>query len=412
MKDNELLWKSQQSENDSDAPPPRSREIRRSCGQLLGRLDGLLPCIYLAQHGASEWDMRKRYSDTAQGVFAIGERSDMGERPGVAPRMGLLLPVNLCRDERARASLLKIPPLIAGATDVPLSAKRRQVQACLDEGFGKDLKLDDRETFDGFLALTPTPSLFQRLHESFDYVIEVVDNPKGLVRAVKTAPFHWRSYGELMEWYHFLHAPNRFAGWKTLTPYLVWGNTGTLPSYNTERYAREGLLRPKENPARWFVLRPDLPVDCFAIRLEMEEAGWASLHLMINDDDSPVRIALSYVFDPFPDLVAWVLEIDEGDLPVAIEIDEEGVVAVLTVLPTNDPLYVLLRVTRKYGDEDTILLEGIVMRPILADDLKRELCRFFMTEFDPQQWDLEPQQGERVKAYVLSRPWLFPSNGQ
>ena len=30
-----------------------SREIVRNCGQLLGRLDYLLPCLYIAQYGAS-----------------------------------------------------------------------------------------------------------------------------------------------------------------------------------------------------------------------------------------------------------------------------------------------------------------------------------------------------------------------
>ena len=38
------------------------------------------------------------------------------------------------------------------------------------------------------------------------------------------------------------------------------------------------------------------------------------------------------MFDPFPELLAWGREIDEGDLPVEMQIDEEGLIAVLTVL--------------------------------------------------------------------------------
>lgn len=40
-----------------------SREIVRNCGQLLGRLDDLLPCLYIAQYGASDSDLRERETD-------------------------------------------------------------------------------------------------------------------------------------------------------------------------------------------------------------------------------------------------------------------------------------------------------------------------------------------------------------
>ena len=93
-----------------------SREIVRNCGPLLGRLDELLPCLYIAQYGASSQDLRARITDAAPGLFAVGARTG-GDRPGVAPRVGLLLPLSRCRDAKARASLLEIPALIAGAME-------------------------------------------------------------------------------------------------------------------------------------------------------------------------------------------------------------------------------------------------------------------------------------------------------
>ena len=75
----------------------------------------------------------------------------------------------------------------------------------------------------------------------------------------------------------------------------------------------------------------------------MQKYGWAKLHLTL--DAVTATIYLSDVFDPFNELVAWGREIDEGDLPIQIEIDEEGQEAVLTVLRTEDPERVLLRVT-------------------------------------------------------------------
>ncbi len=109
------------------------------------------------------------------------------------------------------------------------------------------------------------------------------------------------------------------------------------------------------------MIRPGLPNANLGVRLEMEEYGWAKLHLTL--DAATVSICLSEVFDPFPEMVAWGREIDEGDLPIQMEIDEEGHIAVLTVLRTENPSRVLLRVTS--SDENKILLEGVVDRATL-----------------------------------------------
>ncbi|MFO1262689.1 MAG: hypothetical protein U1E84_05005 [Rhodoferax sp.] len=391
----------------SDEPKQlQAREIKRNCGQLLGRLDDLLPCLYIAQYGAPGRAMRERLADDGAGLFAVGARSG-GDRPGIAPRDGLLLPLTLCRDENARAALLEIAKLIDGTTNATMSDRRRAVQAKLDQAFEGDLQIADKESLDGFFALTPGAGLFQRLNESFDYVTEVMDNAASVVRVAATERFHWRSFGELMEWYHRLRGADRFGAWSALTPFFVCGNTGVLHSYSTERWARAGLSRPSEEPAKWFVLRPGLPDAQLGVRLEMGEYGWAKLHLWL--DDATALIHLSDVFDPFYELVAWGREIAEGDLPIEMEIDEEGQEAVLTVLRTDDPQRVLLRISRKY--ENAILLEGIVSRAALAAALKTELIRFFTAEFDPQHWDVgrdpEPEDDYiQVKDAMLNHPWL------
>lgn len=392
----------------SDAPGgSRPREIPRNCGQLLGRLDGLLPCLYIAQCGASSRDLRARFTEATPGLFTVGERTG-GDRSGVVPHVGLLLPLSLCRDARARAALGDIPALIDNPQS-SMSERRRAVQSKLDEAFGGDLLIADKENLDGYFALRPGPGLFHRLYEAFDYVTGVVDNPADTVRITGTARFHWRSYGELMEWYHGLRGSDRFGDWSALTPFFVSGNTGALYSYSTERWARTGLDRPVEEPAKWFVIRPGVPDAQIGVRLEMGQYGWADLYLSLDAATAEVR--LSQVFDPFDELLAWAREIDEGDLPIEMEIDEEGTIVTLTVLRTDDPLRVLLRVTRSYLNE--ILLEGIVSRAALAAALKVELRRFFNDEFDPQNWDErddDDPQDEFIttKDRMLNQAWLAP----
>jgi len=394
------------SKNDKPEGQLQARETSRNVGQLLGRLDEMLPFIYIAQYGASGLDLRERTTDAAPGLFAIGKQTG-GDRPGVAPRVGLVLPISLCRDEKVRTTLLEIPALIDDTKNTTMSERRRAVQTKLDDAFGRELMIEERDGLDGFFALKPSPGLFNRLHESFDYIISVLDNPAGTIQVTETSNFHWRSYGELMEWYHGLRGSDRFGGWSALTPFYVCGDTGVLHSYSTDRWARRGLVKPAEEPSKWFVVRPSLPNANFAVRLEMEEYGWAKLHLTL--DATTVSIHLSDVFDPFPELVAWGREIDEGDLPIEMEIDEEGRIAVLTVLRTENPSRVLLRVTRNYENE--ILLEGVVDRATLASALKSELRRFFTTEFDPQHWDMgrdeDPEDGYvQTRDRVLGHAWL------
>ena len=381
----------------------RSRDIPRNCGQLLGNLDDLLPCLYIARYGASAQELRERETPNAPGLFAVGERTG-GDHPGVAPRVGLILPLRLCSDEKARGVLEEIPALIDNQLTTT-SDRRRSAQAKLNEAFGGDLTIADKECLDGFFALIPGPGLFHRLRESFDYVTAVLDNPAGIVRIQSTARFAWSSYGELMEWFHSLRGTDRFGSWSPLIPFFVSGNTGALLHYSIDRWARAGLHRPVEEPSKWFVIRPALPDARVGVRLEMREHGWARLHLTIGDTTTAIH--LSEVFDPFEDLVAWGRELEEGDLPIQMEIDEEGVVAVLTALSTEDPERVLLRVIRRFSDE--VLLEAIVARSVLAATLKSELRRFFATEFDPHHWDLRGEDSDdevRVKERMLNHAWL------
>ena len=273
--------------------------------------------------------------------------------------------------------------------------------------FGGDLTIADKECLDGFFALKPGPGFFERLRESFDYVTAVLDNPAGRVNIQSTARFAWRSYGELMEWFHSLRGTDRFGSWSPLIPFFVSGNTGALLHYSIDRWARAGLHRPVEEPSKWFVIRPGLPDAPIGIRVQMGEYGWAYLHLTVGD--AAAAIHLSEVFDPFEDLVAWGRELEEGDLPIQMEIDEEGVVTVLTALSTEDPERVLLRVIRRFSDE--VFLEAIVARTVLAATLKSELRRFFATEFDPQHWDLRGDDSDdddkfQVKERMLNHAWL------
>lgn len=358
------------------------RQTRRTFGCLQGHADALLPCIYLADYGVSRRSFRDCGSGVRAGAFSLGALSG-GDRPGVASHVGLLLPFKYCRDETVRQALEAIPAAVRSSEG--LSERRVAVQQLLDQAFGGDVLLLDGHDPDEFFATQLRPGLIPQLAKSFSYVVDVLDDQNGAVELRAVEPFGWRSYGELVEWFNGVDpvfGTVNPARWKSLTPFFVSGNTGHIGLRDASRSGAQ-LLRPCEDLPRWFCLRPDVTDAPVGVLFEMGQYGWAKLHISLADCSASMD--LSNVFDPFDDLVAWGREVDEGDLPVMIEIDEEGSTAVLAVLPTEDPKRVLLRVTRLYPDE--LLLEGVVARSELAATFKAELRRFFTLEFDPGHWD-------------------------
>ena len=382
-----------------DAQP---REIVRSCGQLTGSLDKFLPCLYFGQLGIQESDLCELEKQAVPGLFAVSEHER--RNPYGITLIGLILPLRLCRDEKARVTLQEIAVLI-NDSQTSISDKRRAVKAKLNEAFDGNVEIADKEPLDGFFAFESTLGLFRRLLRSCDYVTRVLDKPESAVRAVEAARFDWYNHGELADWYYHI-CSGLIRERRAITPFFISNSEALLRLCCADHRGYRGLSRPATDLAKCFVIRPGLPDAQIGIRLEMEPGGWGKLHLTLDSETATIR--LSEAYDPFYQLVSWGREISEGDLPIEMEIEEEGPEAVLTVLGTENPKRVLLRVIRKYEEE--VLLEGIVARAALAAALKAELLRFFTTEFDPQNWNHHqhpnPDDPVEVRDMVLNNPWI------
>lgn len=396
-----------------------AREAVRNSGLLQGRLDGLLPAFYLCQHEAHSTMLENSRAPRTPGMFALGEPGKPTQ-PNAQLRMGLLLPLRFCRDVQARQALQAVAVEME-KTDTPMSARRQRVQAMLDKAFLGDLQVRERESLDGFCALKRSPGLIRLLHESFDYVSCVTDNPQGMVRVGSLARFHWQSWAELMDWHQSQCNEAEFQDWPMLRPMLLSRVPQALHAYHRHHRARAGLWRPEDPITRWFTLRPNVPDAKLGIRLEMHEAGWATLHMAL--DGVWEDVSLSEIYDPFDQLSAWGREIKEGNLPIGMDIDEEGSLVKLIALPTGNPERVLLRVMRKCCDDrQEVLLEGIVQRRELGEGLRTELSRFFSEDFNPMHWELRcysdydeylhspyPEDHFITRTdSIMSSPWLAP----
>ncbi|MBF0582675.1 MAG: hypothetical protein HQL80_00425 [Magnetococcales bacterium] len=178
--------------------------------------------------------------------------------------------------------------------------------------------------------------------------------------------------------------------------------------------------------------QPNLTDAHVNLKLVMQQHRWANLDVTIGT--STIKIWLSQDCDPFLGLVEWGQCIEDGNLPIHLEIDEEGTVKLLTVLHTEDPACVLLRIADPDPDPDPdsdpdpdpdpdpdsdpgphpdsngIFLEGIVSRLTLATLLKEELRRFFTLEFDPDHWEKYEKEFNpsyvSIRDRVLGHSWL------
>lgn len=387
----------------SAAPTTRS-----NAGQLKGHLGDFLPFIYIAQTGATFDEMRLRQCEVAPGLFAVGEGTD-GSHPGVGIRLGFILPLRLCRARSVATPFLDAPTLLDDPRYATIAAQCKAVLDVLEDAFPGDFSAADMRHSRGFYPLESTDKLFKRLQSSFEFVTEVVDDLSEGVHLTASEPFRWRTHGELMAWYHGVRGTDRSNVWSTLRPLLVIGNTAVLRSPLFKETASSSPIKPPEALSTRFVINPENPNADLGVRFQMDMHGWAWLHLTL--DATTVVIDLSDVYDPFDDLVAWGQEVDTGEGPVRVEIDDEVYRFLLTVLCTDDPRRVCLQVSNVYPGE--VVLEGIVERATLAATFKAELRRFFTSEFDPEQWDVPEGwdlcEGEvQTRDRVLNHAWLDP----
>ena len=69
--------------------------------------------------------------------------------------------------------------------------------------------------------------------------------------------------------------------------------------------------------------------------LAVEEVGWAALYCGVDGGSRPcaqtLRLRLTHVYDPLPDLAVFAEHAHTGDLPFVIEIESEGPVSCLTI---------------------------------------------------------------------------------
>lgn len=385
--------------------PPCGWRRQRAAGEIRGKLEALKPFVFICTAGMT-WEIPDAASIQA-GRYTVCE----AEGNGLFPRQGVILPASLCDELVMREALDALRPLVmVPEPDLDVARRRAQVQAILDRAFDGKLVLEPVTSLDGFVALQRSSGLFETLTAHFRYLTLIDDNPETGAWPLEWQAFRWPGYGQFMEWlYSAPHAGGWQGSWRHCDAYLVYDQTGVLGD-SWRISDTSALSQPAFPSMRPLRVAPDVNNTPVHVQFSMGHHGWA--HLTIALGDAECRIRLSDVFPPFENILSWTRAVARGDLPMQVDIDEEGTEKSLIVLDLYSADRVLFAVKDRWNSD--LFLEAVVSRTDLVTQFRNGLREFFLHEFDPEHWRTarnsydEPIPDTRFKTRMLADPWLFP----
>ena len=144
------------------------------------------------------------------------------------------------------------------------------------------------------------------------------------------------------------------------------------------RLARESLFRPDDNPAPAGASYPSDACSAVEARMGRDEGGMECWYVSFGKRTVEVPLSEDDQHQ-LPALLEWLQAISGGDLPIAIELDDEGLVTIM-IARAFGPARLLVRVIDPWGEEAA----AVVDRDSFLDAFRSGLERFLRERFsDP-----------------------------
>lgn len=157
-----------------------------------------------------------------------------------------------------------------------------------------------------------------------------------------------------------------------------WGQWTYDPVAACWRAPDEPMTLPADDP---------LMVPALKVILEPSEDGW--MPATIGAGSMHVAFDISEVFDPFPDMIAWLEKLVEGR-SARLTIDIEGIQLLLHVVETENPARVRFRVDWDRRDLGAGIVPSdidiVIERASLIGAFHRALIRFSEDEMMVREW--------------------------
>ena len=360
-----------------------------------------MPCLVLAHPGGHT--RRWRHGEGRSGLFQFGETTDISN--GRSINEGLILPLFLCRDAQLRgkleafAALLQVPADSSPAQGT--AGRRRNLQAWLEQQELDMLSLSDSEPVRGWARFTLDTAVFAELLGQFDYVTAIADRDGEPSRILDQAPFVWRSHGDLLDWAMDDGDDTSVSRFRL---YLTTDIRGLTEPSEAEA-ARRSLFRPLAYWQPYTEPRRDVQPANVSVHLTQGERDFGWIDLTITLSEAAARVTLSDTYDPLPTLLNWLQTVREGDVPIGIDIDEEGPEARL-IAHKIDQDRLLVAVVDYW--EETVRGAAIMDRNGFLNAFRDEFIRFLSSELDVERWLMDGLM-EDAGAYrdrLLAHPFL------
>lgn len=392
---------------DPAAAPTVPHGVRRiGRGVLRGRLDDLMPCLVLTQGGGHA----RRWSDGGDtpGLFCFGEA--YGESGRLSCHEGILLPLAFCRDPVLGGKLHALAEMLSAGQAQGGRAKRishPDLRDWLDgQGLGF-LRPGERGHHDRWALFGLDQAVFAGLLRHFDHVTAVLDGPGERTQVLDRAPVPWNSHIELIGW-SMGSAEVEYP----LIPFQLFlaSEVKGLRSL-FEDVRRRSLVRPNAWWAPFTRPDPEATSAKAAIRLrdEAEAYGWIELELRLGEQTACVTLPEDN--GTIPDLLDWLQGVAQGDLPLVVEIDEEGTEAHFHAHAFGDDRLLLAVIDRLVGLPRAA---AVVDRAIFLETFRAELARFLREGLRPDNWLLDRVREGRTPRHVdrlLAHPFLADDRG-
>jgi len=119
--------------------------------------------------------------------------------------------------------------------------------------------------------------------------------------------------------------------------------------------------------------------------------GW--IYVTFKTDDTKITIHVSDVFNPEFDLVFIFWGLIKGYIPQEIEIDEEGEIKVIRILPVNDEQVRFQIEDYDYGEDDDgdteypkMHIDIEIDKDALIKEFFLNFIKFLEEDFKPERW--------------------------
>lgn len=318
-------------------------------------------------------------------------------------KTGCMMPVSSIENDSLRQKLLDAISYLKTLSLKNYARSRKKFQSYLDNhGLGM-IQIDSASNLPGWISLTMSPAFFEGILPHLKYVtaLEVDDN--GIAHINEVNPVVWKNPADIAMWLFGWD----FIGNHTCASFELFLILDDIIYSDAHPYHRRNyeLNYLGSNLSEFFMLQNSIHLSTLQVWISETEHGWADMQLTIDGNIYP--IICSNAFDPLEALLGIARCADLGDLPVSLNIDEEGTDKRIEIYQTDkdDKVYFVLLNPNK--SKDPLIVQAIFDKSHFVETFKTAFRDFFENRYDASQWEWwDNDEPPTMKDRVLNDPWM------